>query len=306
MPAFANRGATVNRLRIRSRMDQVMARSRAQWLLDESSLLPPTLPPSAILCIRRLADPRPGLIALGRAQRPPREWSDAVAAAVTALARGAERPWYGEASTNAEAVIFADRAEMLACLGADWCAGRLASWWWRALLSDVVDTQVVLRAWLEMPAYIAAAIDELESRGPATTFVRRMTDADCRALLEAVVIQHGLTSLARALEPLDRPKRSHMAAPIGERSRALARTDQNVVRGSSPPPPWIRWRARLRRSRSGRGPAVPARRRSDDAARARRRANLALRRGGSAVAQPHGSRRARERQSSRFNITTRG
>src|SRR3981189_2435350 len=105
MPAFADRGATVNRLRIRCRMDPVTARARASWLLDESALHPATLPPSAILCIRRLSDPRPGMIALAGARLPPRAWTDAVAASVAALARGAGRPGRGETTAGAAAVI---------------------------------------------------------------------------------------------------------------------------------------------------------------------------------------------------------
>ena len=201
-------------------MDPVTARMRASWLLDESALQPPALPPSAIVCIRRLADPRPGLITLDRAQLPPREWNDAVAASVAALARGAARPAHGEATTDAEAVIFADRAEMLACLAADWCAGRLTGlWWWRALLHDVGDARAVLRAWLETPAYIAAAVDELASRGAAATFVERLSAANTRALLDAIVVQHGLTWLAPALEPLSRSDSTRTDTTAGDHAR---------------------------------------------------------------------------------------
>ena len=250
MPAFANRGATVNRLLIRSRMDPVTARLRASALLDESALQPPALPPAAILCIRRLTDPRPGAIALDFIHRvhstglPPRAWNDAVADRIAALARQAKRPGHGEATADAEAVVFADRAELLACLAADWCTGRLAAvWWWRALLQDVGDARVVLRAWLETPAYIAAAIDELASRGAATTFVERLCGADTNALLDAVVIQHGLTSLAPALELLERPDRSRSEAPrdsrVGDPVAIPDRPAPTLER--SQPAPWTRW-----------------------------------------------------------------
>src|SRR3989442_13029522 len=113
MAGLPHRGVTVNRLRIRCRMDPVDARLRASWLLDESALQPPGLPPSAILCIRRLVDPQPGVIALDGARRPPRAWIDLVAASVAALARRAERPARGDVAGDAAAVGCAERAELL-------------------------------------------------------------------------------------------------------------------------------------------------------------------------------------------------
>lgn len=243
MPAFADRGATVNRLRIQSRMDPLTARVRASWLLDESALQPPTLPPSAILCIRRLTDPRPGTVALDRTQLPPRGWSDAVAASVAALARHARRPAHGDGAADAEAVMFADRAEMLACLAADWCAGRLtAFWWWRALLRNVGDVRVVLRAWLESPSYIAAAIEDLARRGVATAFVERLSAAATHALLDAIVVQHGLRWLASGLEALTGAGRSPADVPTDTPARervALPRHDPAIAR--IPLAPWTEW-----------------------------------------------------------------
>ena len=110
---------------------------------------------------------------------------------------------------GAEAVLFADRAEMLACLAADWSAGQLnARWWWRALLQDVGAARAVLRAWLKAPEYIAAALDELACRHGATPFVSRLAEADTRALLDAVILQHDLKWLAAPLERFTRGTRS--------------------------------------------------------------------------------------------------
>ena len=125
MTAFADRGATINRLRIRCRgIDPLLARLRAGRLLDESAIQPAGLPASAILCIRRLSDPHPGLVALDGAQPTPVLWSESVAASVRDMARSARRPGLGDVTPGADAVLFADRAEMLACLAADWCAGQ--------------------------------------------------------------------------------------------------------------------------------------------------------------------------------------
>jgi hypothetical protein len=244
MLAFAHRGATVNRVKVRSRMDPVTARLRASWLLDESALQPPALPPAAILCIRRLIDPRPGTVDLHRTQLPPRGWSDAVAASVARLARHAQRPARNNGAGDAEAVMFADRAEMLACLAADWCAGRLtALWWWRALLHDVGDAQVIVRAWLESPTYIAAAIEELANRGVASTFIERLPTATTQALLDAVVVQHGLRWLAPALEAIAGARRSSTDIQtdlhVGGRIARARDLDPTIVR--NPMAPWAEW-----------------------------------------------------------------
>src|SRR5207253_10818422 len=124
------------------------------------------------------------------------------------------------------AVVFADRAELLACLAADWCAGRLASRWWsRELLKDVGDSRSLLRAWLETPAYIAGALDELAERGAAAAFVERLSAPDTRALLKAVVDQHALTSLAPVLELL-------IHSNGRDRDRTHAHTKSEAVRSA--------------------------------------------------------------------------
>jgi hypothetical protein len=243
MLAFAHRGATVNRVKVRSRMDPVTARLRTSWLLDEATLQPPALPPAAILCIRHLRDPRPGTVDLQRTQLPPRGWSDAVAASVARLARHAQHPAHGDGAADAEAVIFADRAEMLACLAADWCAERLtALWWWRALLRDVGDAQVILRAWLESPSYIAAAIEELARRGVAIAFAQRLSAAATHALLDAIVVQHGLRWLVSGLEALTDAGRSSTDVPADSRARERVppRNHERAI-ARIPRAPWTEW-----------------------------------------------------------------
>ena len=63
------------------------------------------------------------------------EWEEGVRAALDRLTPNAARPMHGPVPADAGVVLFADRAELLACLASDWCAGRLAEhWWWRDLL----------------------------------------------------------------------------------------------------------------------------------------------------------------------------
>src|SRR6185295_10580488 len=89
----------------------------------------PTLSPSAILVVRSLSDPRPRTLRLGG---PSSDWRRAAAAAVQEKLRRAARPRLGEVPGGAEAVLFADRAELYTCLLLDWRAGR-ERWWWKLL-----------------------------------------------------------------------------------------------------------------------------------------------------------------------------
>ena len=60
-----------------------------------------------------------------------------VAEALRQRADGARRPWVQADALSADAVIFADEAELVACLIRDWLRGGLADrWWWRDVLGS--------------------------------------------------------------------------------------------------------------------------------------------------------------------------
>jgi hypothetical protein len=161
-----------------------------------------TLPAGAILCVRRLRDPRPHRVSLAAGQAPPAEWARAVAETLADLARRAARPARGPAGADAEAVIFDDRAQMLACLAADWCRGSIAAWWWwRALIGTSSDAEAIVRAWRQYPAHIAAAVEEAARLGVAAAFVRRLPERATAMLLDAVVAAHGLRRQLTSREP---------------------------------------------------------------------------------------------------------
>jgi hypothetical protein len=204
MRAPAGNGTTINRLRIQARgLDPLTAQVRTRRLLDDAALQPPSLGPRAILCIRRLADPRPGLATLESRSPAPARWTDAVRALIGERARDAARPARGDVSADAQAVMFADRAELLACLARDWCAGVAGvRWWWPALLGESAGDDAVLSAWLATPQHIAAAFEETARLGVAARFVRRFDRGNVRALFNALTAEHDLRPLAAAIETL--------------------------------------------------------------------------------------------------------
>lgn len=145
----------------------VAARLALQALgADLAEALPRGLPPQSLLWLRRLQLQAPeaalrrvapvglrqGWIAAGRQQL------DAALAA-------AARPALGAVAEGAEAVLFADEAEMLACLALAARRGQLDRWWWRGLLGR--HWPQWQRAWAERPQAQAAAWRLLGGAGPA-------------------------------------------------------------------------------------------------------------------------------------------
>ncbi len=215
-------GATrVGRLRVRGGADPQGVRA----LLGAADLHAPGLAPTAILCVRRLSA-RPPRAPVGPA---PPEWERAVRACLEQWARRAARPALGAVPANAEAVLFADRAELLACLARDWLAGDVAGpWWWRSLFATT-DTATVVRAWLAAPEYAPAALAHLAATGEARRFVRALDGAGARELLLRVARVHALPHVESTL---DRPRR------VGARSAARPDDDVSTVLSLAPARPF--------------------------------------------------------------------
>lgn len=162
MPA----GLTLHRLHActPARAEPVAARLALQALAaDLEDAVPRSLPPQALLWLRRLhlqapaaALVRPGAPGLRQGWvAQGRERLDA------ALAQAA-RPALGPVPAEAGAVLFADEAEMLACLALAARSGELDRWWWRGLLG---------RRW---PQWEAAWAARPQAQGAARRLLARL------------------------------------------------------------------------------------------------------------------------------------
>jgi hypothetical protein len=182
--------------------DALALRLRLERALTGADFHPPGLPASAILCVRRLSDRRasaPRTLASGALAFA--EWQRAVAAAIERLAQNAARPARGPVPANAEAVIFSDRAELLACLAADWCEEAApARWWWRSLFGGLDTSAALLSAWLDAPEHVPAALGRLGAAGKLLPFVRALGENEARSIRRRVVEKFGLYELAGALD----------------------------------------------------------------------------------------------------------
>jgi hypothetical protein len=161
-------------------------------------LQPPGLLPQAILCVRELRDPLPGGIEIRSTATRPTRWEAAVRAALTETLSRAARPAFGSVSQSAEAVFFADQAELLACAARDACRGLLDAWWWKHLVRELSFHQVTTE-WLRAPAYVPAALEMLVQSGDGIDFVKRIEPARAVELTIATLQTHCAETLARTI-----------------------------------------------------------------------------------------------------------
>ena len=187
----------VAKVRVRSSSRETMSlRLRLNQALTSLDLHPAGLPSSAVAIIRKLEDPAPGSLKLHDAAGVPVAWAQAVAASLDQIVRRAARPALERVSADADAVLFADRAELLACLAADWCDGTaITRWWWQTLFRATDVSSAVVREWLTSIDYVPAAFEKLAQRGIAITFACALPARAVNSLVDEITRHFGLTGL---------------------------------------------------------------------------------------------------------------
>ena len=174
--------------------------------LMRTELRPVELAPSAILIVRRLQDSLPGaLVSRTEPARMHSRWERATRTALSAKLAAACRPVRGVIPVTAEAVLFADRAELLACLAMDLARGATSGkWWWIALLRGMPELGAhALTLLLSREAHrLPAVLTLLERWDEAEHVVRVLTPAHAHQLVSAVAQAYGLPSaFVDALSP---------------------------------------------------------------------------------------------------------
>jgi len=186
-----NSGTEIGRVLARGARDEPAERNRLGFLLGGADLEPRGLAPGAILVVRSLTDPLPGCLGDGRsALRLNLEWEQAARERLEALRLTAARPRRGQAPPEVPAVIFADEAELLACLALDLARGEAASrWWWQVARRSFPPTLSKLLC--ERASLVPATFEILENWGWAQVVAQALP----REALGAVFI-----SMARAFD----------------------------------------------------------------------------------------------------------
>ena len=240
----------VSRLRLNAATsDPALATMRLASLLRDAHLHPAGLSPAAIVFIRRLYDPLPGALRLDQSGgHLPARWDQAASELLDKLVSGAARPALGAVSTSANAVVFLDRSELLACLASDWCQGSVTTrWWWESLLRQASASQIVKELWRKTPEYVPAALQQLAKAHDATTFVSSFSDAEARFLLHAVARSFGMYAMTSALDsfagsaalPLLEEEATITSRGLPGKSGGETESQPGVV--SSLDAPWAHW-----------------------------------------------------------------
>lgn len=199
--SFHGETTVVTRLRVSaSGLDAHLARQRITSLLNAARLHPSVLAPSALLCVRAFRDPLPRSLRLQQAHvLPPPAWQRALTKALDQLVRNAACPAIEAVPARAEAVLFLDHSEVLACLARDWCEGRMfVHWWWETLLRKGTASELVKRLWREAPEYVPAALERLFAWGKGAQFMNLLSDTEAGDLLQRVVTTFALRTMITA------------------------------------------------------------------------------------------------------------
>ena len=142
--------------------------------------------------------------------------------ALEELMRRAARPAREAVPANADAVLFADPAEMLACLARDRSRGETwTRWWWRSLVPSLgahPDAEVAM--WLERPEHAPAALEIVTARGDAVSFAATIAPAAATELAARVAGAFAAPASARG----DNWIPSSGGRPIGWRREARRST----------------------------------------------------------------------------------
>ncbi len=198
------------------------------------------LPPSAVLLVRRLRDPLPRrLLSSRQGIIPSAEWETAMRSAVDRCAREAARPAMGPVPAAANAVVFYDQAELLACLARDLVAGEATlHWWWIVLLRSLPNgaMDALVATWCRHSAAIPAALELLVRAGAAQRVLAALPTSQTLALVRAVATAFELPQILDVLANKPRELNAEVAPHSAQLKPTL------TVEQASPllakPPPW--------------------------------------------------------------------
>jgi hypothetical protein len=225
MSAFEANADTVQlrHVRLHGAADGLRARLRFEAALagfDPSFL---SLPSKSLLIINHLAPTtRLRLDRYGVAEG----FGQAVQSELERTARIAQRPWINPATTNAEAVLFSDEAELIACLLRDWLQGSITSrWWWPVVLEGLPVSEWWRRNLLPRGDVLPAVLAHLATRRQAVAWIKQLREPEVAQAIVAIITAHAMTSLAAWLSAAP-------TAPVQQTKTQIPKTPNDSCQGS--------------------------------------------------------------------------
>ncbi len=188
-------------------LEAVSTRLNFERLFGAGDFLPDGLPPKTIVCIKKISDPKPQTLRLNHGDlRFSEIWRKAVSQKIENLYRRAFRPISEAVPAQAESVVFADSAELLACLAIDWCRGKIAeNWWWRGLFPTLGYAQTVAKIWLESVEFVPQTFQILSKTEAAISFVQKLEPHEAKDLLRQITQRFALQKIDEVLfEPIQK------------------------------------------------------------------------------------------------------
>jgi hypothetical protein len=196
------------RVRTAGRIDAT-SRARLGGLLRRAELYPAGLARDAVLVVRRaeVSLPRSALAPWGQRARV-RPWEAEARDRLAAAMAAAARPVAGGVPPDADAVVFRDRAELVACLVHDLARGVASRrWWWRAWREAPTQPWTIPGLLVEDAPLVPSVLDTLDAWGVAGEVVGAISPSDAAEVLRAVAATFHLPSPDASAPP--------PAAPLG-------------------------------------------------------------------------------------------
>lgn len=188
-------------LHLPQRVDRYQFQQKITATLNRMTLYP-SLPPQAILIVRRLPDPAPGEIL----SQSGRGWEQALQNRLDECWREAVRPAYEPVPPSANAVWFADIAEWLACFSWDLHQGVASGRWWWHWLGKFVDSGVgntLFRLWQTEAQWLPQTLTLLVKQhgaGGMISLLVHLAPSQATILRQLVVQAYRLPTEISALE----------------------------------------------------------------------------------------------------------
>jgi hypothetical protein len=123
----------------------------------------------------------------------PRALGRAVERGLANLHASAPRPWQDRSAASANAVLFADDPELLACFLRDWHEGRLTDFWfWGSLFGDKAPSQLWPTVLQQHAASLPAAFERLAAEDEAVPVAAHLRDAEAEVVQLAIANAYGV------------------------------------------------------------------------------------------------------------------
>jgi hypothetical protein len=225
----------IARLRVRSpRRDGADLRLDMARELSALALCPRNLAPSSILLVRRVELAANGLwkhsneLARARRQR-------AIQERMQELRDRARRPLHGVIDPSSEALLFADEAELIACLALQFAVADAVPPWWCQAVSRYFSTSslfALLRSRVELLPAVFTLLDDWRVVVPLAL---KLAVGECTPLREALVRQRELRHLDRAIRLAPRGSEPpSMSSSLADADERVSRSADELVERESP------------------------------------------------------------------------